>query len=332
MMKKTLPFLLLFILLVSAGFAQFPPPAGEPGSTAIYKDSAIFKTWATGSAVIRGFINISDTTITYEGQNRAFYGNDADAIGAPDDYSVSLGDGGVATLTFDHPAGNGEGPDFAIFENSAADGFLELGFVDVSSDGIHFVRFPAISLTQADTQVSTFGTLDATKLNNFAGKYRLFYGTPFDLNELADSTAVDINHITHIRITDVVGCIQPAYATYDSEGNIINDPWPTPFHSCGFDLDAVGIINLGPQAINEETDPITLNIFPNPVSKIVTISISPGVSGRFRVTDITGQTRISNSELKPFQKLDLGQLAPGIYFLTVKLDNGREISKKIIKN
>jgi len=331
-MKRTLSFLLLLILSVPALFAQYPPPAGEPGSTAIYKDSAVFKTWATGCTVIRGFVNISDTTITYEGHNRAFYGNDADGNGSPDDFSVSLGDGGMATLTFDHPVGNGEGPDFAIFENSAADGFLELGFVEVSSDGTHYVRFPSVSLTQVDTQVPTFGTLDATKINNFAGKYRLFYSTPFDLAELSDSTGIDINHITHIRIIDVVGCIQPGYATHDSQGNIVNDPWPTPFHSCGFDLDAVGIINLGPQAVNNETDPITLNIFPNPVSRYVSISTSQAGPGWLRVTDLAGQTRIQISTLQNFQKIDLGQLTPGIYFLTVRLENGREISKKIIKN
>jgi len=331
-MKKALLFFLLVILFVPGVYAQYPPPAGEPGTTAIYKDSAVFKTWATGCSVVRGFVNISDTTITYEGQNRAFYGNDADGTGAPDDFSVSLGDGGIATLTFDHPIGNGEGPDFAIFENSAADGFLELGFVEVSSDGSRYVRFPAVSLTQVETQVSTFGTLDATKLNNFAGKYRLFYGTPFDLADISDSTGIDLNHITYVRIIDVVGCIQPLYATYDSQGDTINDPWPTPFHSCGFDLDAAGIINLGPQAINDETDPITLNIFPNPVNSNVSISITQAGPGWLRVTDLTGQTRLQISTLQNFQKIDLGHLAPGIYFLTVRLENGREISKKIIKN
>jgi hypothetical protein len=331
-MKKTLLFFLLVILFVPGVYAQYPPPAGEPGTTAIYKDSAVFKTWATGCSVVRGFVNISDTTITYEGQNRAFYGNDADGTGAPDDFSVSLGDGGIATLTFDHPIGNGEGPDFAIFENSAADGFLELGFVEVSSDGSRYVRFPAVSLTQVETQVSTFGTLDATKLNNFAGKYRLFYGTPFDLADISDSTGIDLNHITYVRIIDVVGCIQPLYATYDSQGDTINDPWPTPFHSCGFDLDAAGIINLGPQAINDETDPIILNIFPNPVNSNVSISITQAGPGWLRVTDLTGQTRLQISTLQNFQKIDLGHLAPGIYFLTVRLENGREISKKIIKN
>ena len=33
------------------------------------------------------------------------------------------------------------------------------------------------------------------------------------------------------------------YASYDSQGNIINDPFPTPFETGGFDLDAIGVIH-----------------------------------------------------------------------------------------
>ena len=37
------------------------------------------------------------------------------------------------------------------------------------------------------------------------------------------------------------------YDFKDSKENMINDPWPTPFASSGFDLDAVGVINQSPQ-------------------------------------------------------------------------------------
>ncbi|MFN6048554.1 MAG: T9SS C-terminal target domain-containing protein, partial [Bacteroidota bacterium] len=46
---------------------------------------------------------------------------------------VSLGDGGIATLTFDPPITNGDGFDFAVFENTFLDTFLELAFVEVST-------------------------------------------------------------------------------------------------------------------------------------------------------------------------------------------------------
>ncbi len=235
-------------LSVSAQDGSFAPAAGQPGTTAIHMDSSAFQSWATGIEVQRGLINIADTSAMYEGSNRASYGYPSFALGKATGTSantVSLGDAGVATLTFDRPIVNGEGYDFAIFENGFGDTYLELGFVEVSSDGERFVRFPAISRTQDTVQVGGFDQLNPTNLDNFAGKYRQGFGTPFDLDELKDSAGIDLNNVRFVRIMDVVGSIDPQYASYDSEGNIVNDPWSTPFHSGGFDLEAVGLINTG---------------------------------------------------------------------------------------
>jgi hypothetical protein len=163
---------------------------------------------------------------------------------------VSLGDGGSITLGFSTPIANGPGADLAVFENGFLSGgaglaFLELATVSVSSDGVHFFEFPAVSLTQTTTQVGAFGLLDASNLYDLAGKYIANYGTPFDLSELAGvSPYLNINDVTEVRITDVVGSIDPAYGTYDSQGHLINDPFPTPFASSGFDLTGVGVINM----------------------------------------------------------------------------------------
>ena len=159
----------------------------------------------------------------------ASFGGDTNAIGpATMDNTmdaVSLGDGGSALVTFERPIRNGEGPDFAVFENSFNDTFLELAFVEVSSDGEHFVRFPATSLTPTDEQVSgAVGGVDATMLNNLAGKFRIGYGTPFDLEELAGSENLDIDSIVYVRIIDVIGTIDPQYATYDAYGPHLHQP------------------------------------------------------------------------------------------------------------
>ncbi|MFZ4772333.1 MAG: hypothetical protein ACOYLO_19265, partial [Ferruginibacter sp.] len=50
-------------LFLTSSFAQFSPQAGIVGSTAIYKDSSIFKSWASTCVVERGWQNIADTTI-----------------------------------------------------------------------------------------------------------------------------------------------------------------------------------------------------------------------------------------------------------------------------
>ena len=280
-MKKIYLICMIFSLILYYPVkAQFAPAAGEPGSTAIYKDSAVIQGWAASCEVARGYINIADTTVTYtQGSttsNKAFFGHDSLAIGSPGGTMdvVSLGDGGYAVLQFDNPITNGAGADFAVFENGYQVPsppylyFLELGFVEVSSDGINYVRFPAYSHTQDTAQVGGFDQLDPEDIHNLAGKYTADYGTPFDLEDLKDSTGVDINSITHVKIIDVNGNITDSLASYDSEGNKINDPWPTPYHSCGFDLDAVGVIHFaGKQSIytiNNKQEAI--QVFPNPVT------------------------------------------------------------------
>lgn len=227
----------------SAVFAgPYPPAAGQPGSTAIYKDDPNIINWAADIVVQRGYVDITNPAL-----GLASYGSLANALGKAqgDLYNVaSLGDGGSVTLSFEYPIRNAPGYDFAVFENSFNGTFLELAFVEVSSNGIDFFRFSPVSLTQTESQIHNDGSLEATDLHNLAGKYIAGYGTPFDLDELKDvNSLLDVNYITHVRIIDVVGSIDRRYARYDSLGNIINDPWPTPFETGGFDLDAVGVIN-----------------------------------------------------------------------------------------
>lgn len=216
-MRRSFLFIALLVSLCTVGVASagtHAPAAGQSGSTAIYKDDAAFVSWATGIDVVRGYQNISNPSAGY-----ASFGTPENALGKAtgDSYGVvSLGDAGIATLTFAAPITNGAGWDFAVFENGFSDTFLELGFVEVNSDGLNFFRFSSVSQTQTETQVGGFGSVDATDLNNLAGKYRQGYGTPFDLAELAGISGLDINHVSYVRILDVVGSINPLYATYDS--------------------------------------------------------------------------------------------------------------------
>ena len=303
------------LFLTEFAWGQFAPPAGEEGSTAIYMDSTVFSGWATDCYVIRGPMNAS-----YPGMGLATFGVSSDATeSAGDNRVVSLGDGGIAVLSFNNPVVNRNGPDFAIFENSFNSSFLELGFVEVSTDSVSFVRFPAVSLTQTDSQVNSFGNLDATLIHNLAGKYRAGYGTPFDLEDLIDSANVDISEINFIRIIDVTGSIIDSLASYDSEGNKINDPWPTPFETGGFDLDAVGVIN-STQATGFRQD-LTGNemikIYPNPCNGY--FMLSTGVKEKYwvEIFDLSGKSlsRIMDCEGKI--KVDLEGLPKGVILVKV---------------
>src|SRR6218665_1232014 len=208
MKKLVIPFL----LFSGALSAQYAPAVGFPGTTAMSKDSSAFVAWATGSRIQRGLQDISNASLGYAnvGDSTAVIGM-AGATGV-----VSLGDGGNAVVRFAHPIINGPSWDFAVFENSFNDTFLELAFVEVSSDGTHFYRFPASSLTDTSSQTGSFDTTFATKINNLAGKYRALYGTPFDLAELSGIAGLDINNIHYVKIVDVVGSILPQYARYDT--------------------------------------------------------------------------------------------------------------------
>ena len=101
-------------------------------------------------------------------------GNSSMAIGFPGNGIISLGDGGEAILTFENPIMNGNGWDFAVFENSFSDTYLELGFVEVSSNGHDFYRFEATSLTQDSIQIDAFGSVNTEKIEKYIHSAFLF--------------------------------------------------------------------------------------------------------------------------------------------------------------
>lgn len=302
----------LFLFLPATLAAQFAPAAGQPGSTAIKKDSSIIINWANACNVNRGLQDISNP-----GLGLTTVGENSNAIGAADVNGViSLGDGGSAILTFPQAIRNGSGFDFCVFENSFDPGFLELAFVEVSSDGINFTRFPAVSNTQNTVQIGPFDTSnDAAKLNNLAGKYIGGYGVPFDLQELSGIVGLDIDHITHVKIMDVVGCIQPSFARYDKNNNIINDLWSTPFPSGGFDLDAVGVINQAPVGIEEEKQEQIKLYYSN--EKVFLNSLNNDI--KFcKLIDLSGKVVKALDSDNRVIELDLSELQNGIYLLEVK--------------
>ncbi|MFZ2145946.1 MAG: DUF4465 domain-containing protein [Sedimentisphaerales bacterium] len=211
------------------------------------------------------------------------------ATGRGDEDIFSLGDlsreqieqgalPGHITLLFGEPIRNGRGYDFVVFENgllsefttpagsAAGQMFAELAYVEASSNGEDFVRFPAVSLTAEP--VGLFGTIEISNVYNLAGKHTnsrsKCTGTGFDLEEIADeagviSGLVDINDIRYVRIVDIPGTgdfydeavkhIDPGtWPVWDCYANNhpIYDAWNTslvPLHpSGGFDLDAIGVL------------------------------------------------------------------------------------------
>ncbi len=226
----------------------------------------IFKGWATGYiyepfdlAEIQGyaggaFADPEKTLGPVTGNNGdiASLGDmDATEIAAWKADPVNNPGPGQLTLSFENPILNGTGYDFAAFENGFGSGggiFAELGYVDVSTDGVNFARFDSVSLTPG--LVGGYGTIDPTDVKNLVGKHPNAYGTSegtgFDLDDLLDNSLVmsglvDLDEINYVKIVDIPG----SGDFLDSLGNPIYDAWPT-WGSGGVDLEAVGAINAVP--------------------------------------------------------------------------------------
>lgn len=319
---RTFSFILFFIILALLSKAQtYAPSVGQIGTTAIFKDSSIFVNWAKSCSIRRGYQDASNVSL-----GLATTGDSSMAIGKADGSGiVSLGDDGSAICRFEKPIWNGAGYDFAVFENGFDDVFLELAFVEVSSDGVTFFRFPSHSLSDTLMQTASFGPTDAKKLNNLAGKYRGEYGTPFDLEDLVGTLGLDLNNITHVKIVDVVGSINPAYGSRDAQNNIINDPWPTPFPSSGFDLDAVGVIHESNVTRISENQYLTeLKIYPNPCLLGETIFLKTNLE--IEALELLDHTGVSILKQKD-KTIETHTLNSGIYLLLVKTTAGLKTFK-----
>lgn len=316
MLKNKIIGTLAALLFVQNSSAQFAPQATLPGSTAIHRSSPLFTNWANGCTVARGYMQIDSPSLGF-----AAAGIAENATGMADGSVVSLGDSGVATLTFPVTITNGDGPDFAVFENgfpnplNSGEAFLELAFVEVSSNGTNFFRFPAQSFTQVDSQISSVAGvhyMNASLLYNLAGKYIGGYGVPFDLEELSGTPGLDINQIHYVRLVDVIGDIG-AYGSNDANGNRINEPFPTPFPAGGFDLDAVGVLHASPLSVKTAVASV-LSFYPNPARDYLTIQLPAHLRCHLQVRNVNGQILLEQ-EAGNNDRLDLRPLPAGVYFI-----------------
>ena len=217
---------------VRATYAPAPP---DPTTTAVAYDDPRVVAWATGVAGYVPGTGVSDPKWMMPSQAFGPAGTDTTAV-------VVLGNGGTITLTFAAPITDGESWDFAVFENSfESDVFLELGFVEVSSDGTHYARFDSAFHSAVTPCGSCSGT--AAEIGGLAGAYMVGYGTPFDLAALRNSPfvrdgSVDLTAIKYVRIVDIIG----DGTTLDSFGRGIVDPI-TSGPTAGFDLDGIAVLN-----------------------------------------------------------------------------------------
>ena len=127
---------------------------------------------------------------------------------------------------------------------------------------------------------------------------------------------------THVRVVDVVGSIDPQWATYDAYGHMVNDPFPTISYSGGFDLDAVGVLHTATESV-ERVEESRLRVWPNPARERLMVS---GRSGSTAVlSDMRGRV-VAIVVCGEAATMDIETLPAGVYILRVD-----EEVKKIVK-
>ena len=144
-----------------------------------------------------------------------------------------------------------------------------------------------------------------------------------------------MNAITHVKVIDVVGCIQDSFATFDQLGNKINDPWNTPFASSGFDLDAVGVIEQSAASVETHIFSKNVQVFPNPTHTFVTIQFFENtLIQEINLINALGQISTISSEEKQNSQLslDLSGYQPGMYYLNIQTTQGNITQRLLIQN
>jgi hypothetical protein len=239
------------ILTAQAGTYSGPSQTAHLIDPAIPSVSPLFQTWANNIDASRThFAPRGSTTISNTGINSL---GDLDAT----EITNSVQPGNL-TVTFPKALRNGTGADFAVFENGFAFGspnglFAEFAYVEVSTDGTNFARFPSIFTNIAPvTGSGAFAGYDVSNVYNLAGKHASGFGTPFNLDDLTGDPLVlgnliDLNNIQFVKLVDI-----PGNGSFkDSQNNPILDNWLTT-GTGGFDFrlpvgQGIGAINIVPE-------------------------------------------------------------------------------------
>jgi len=293
----------------------------------------IFVDWANHVTIQRGWLDIADTSL-----GKVNYGDLIYAHGKADAQVISLGDAGEAIYFFENPIVNGMGYDFAIFENGFRDpldsnlAYLELAQVEVSNDGVNYYSFASYCTNDTNIQIAGVGEyMDARHLHNLAGKYIAGYGTPFDLEELNFILGLDIDNIRFIKIKDVVGSIHEKNCTRDFDQHKINDPYPSPFPTGGFDLDALGIIHHKfVTSTEDQTLENNIQVYPNPTQNILNFNSSETII-QVSIYSMDGRL-LKLLQGKDLTKIDISFLNRGSYLLKLGFENKQTSAHYFLKN
>jgi hypothetical protein len=119
----------------------------------------------------------------------------------------------------------------------------------------------------------------------------------------------------------------------DSNQLIVGAPWEDEDAAGGDTVDRAGsayIFQNPLLSVGDFQDNASVSVYPNPTSKFITIS-SSSVITKLTLVNQLGAVLLENNAINTnTQSLDLSQYADGIYFLSIGMDNGQTMVKKIM--
>ncbi len=93
------------------------------------------------------------------------------------------------------------------------------------------------------------------------------------------------------------------------------------FYTGGTTTDVCSAIGIA------ETEDENFLIYPNPANEFIEISI--GGESEIQITDVTGKTILNRCKFRG-GRIDIGEFANGLYFLTAKQNHERVLTRTIV--
>lgn len=163
------------------------------------------------------------------------------------------------------------------------------------------------------------------EIHLFVGNYD---GTLVYFDSIQNNLAPGNNF--RLRSNNYLGINVGRYSTFfvedlDADGNLnmlVGQDLGGVFH---FQADPLSSVSL-----NEISYKSEVAVYPNPTNEKITISSSERIEN-YSLQDMKGQRLMEEESLQLKEEIDLHYLPKGIYVLTVELENGALITKKIVK-
>lgn len=119
----------------------------------------------------------------------------------------------------------------------------------------------------------------------------------------------------------------------DSNQLIVGAPWEDEDATGGGTVDRAGsayIFQNPLLSVDDYQENTSVSVYPNPTNKMLTISTGANITELTLVNQLGAVLLENNAINTNTQSLDLSQYADGIYFLSIGMDNGQTMVKKIM--